>query len=144
MLFLMILHVPLVAVVHEPLPVSPLLHAPVTFAPETGALLPLTTLTVTVARHRLLVVLTFAPSRSPMCMTLGRGVFVGVGVLVATGVFVGVDVLVGMGVFVGVSVGVAVFVAVAVGPGVLVGVAVAVGPGAVSYTHLTLPTSDLV
>ena len=92
----------------------PVLHAPLTVAPDTGAPPSVTTRVETVAVQLLPLVDVAVPLREPTCID-------------PTGVGVGVGVRVGLGV--GVGVGVVVAVAVGVGVGMGVGVAVGVGVG---------------
>ncbi len=115
-------------VVQLAVPEAPPLHEPPTLAFATGRSFESCTVIVTEPAH-LLPIQVEPPSRSPMWTLVGRGVAVGVDVIVGVGVTVAVSVGVEVGVLVGVSVGVLVAVGVKVGVsvGVEVGVEVTVG-----------------
>ena len=74
--------VPFVAVVHDPVPVAPLLHVPVTTALRTFAWLPLWTRIVTVAIQPDFPELALDRSRSPTWRTVVGGGGGGVAVMV--------------------------------------------------------------
>ena len=116
MLLLLTVHCPLLLVVQEAVPLTPLLQLPATVALATGLWLASCTTIVTVAVQSP-VCWVPVPSKSPTCKGTGMGVKVRVGVCVRVavgpGVFVLIAVIVKMGV--GVRVGVE--------PGGFVGVA---------------------
>src|SRR3972149_4397391 len=112
MSLMLTLHLPLLPVVQEAVPLAPLLQVPLTVALATGLWFASCTVMVTLAVHPPFW-LVLNRSKSPMCMVVD----VGVGVRVDVGVRVRVDV--GVGVRVGVDNGV--FVAGDTDVGVAVG-----------------------